>query len=95
MLDNDRPIHEIYAQLKAVEKALHQTIYVVLEDQLKKEFAAELAKRLAACPGDCDDAERLQFLRQEFSKLDLKDLISELAWLHVPPDSIQNRKSKT
>ncbi len=81
MLNDDRSVKEIYAQLKAVEKGLHQAIYVVLDDQLKKHFAEVLAERLALCPGDCDDAERLQFLRTEFSTLGLKELIDELAWL--------------
>ena len=81
MLEDDRPVKEIYAQLKAAEKSLHQAIYGVLDDQLKKHFAEVLAERLALCPGDCDDAERLQFLKSEFAALDLKDLIDELAWL--------------
>mgnify|MGYP001592840495 FL=1 len=81
MIDEDRSVKEIYAQLKAVERALHQAIYGVLDDQLKKHFAEVLAERLALCPGDCDDAERLQFLKSEFAKLDLKELIDELAWL--------------
>lgn len=81
MLTDDRPVKEVYAQLKAAEKALHQAIYGVLDDQLKKHFAEVLAERLALCPGDCDDAERLQFLKTEFAKFDLKELIDELAWL--------------
>jgi len=81
MLDEDRPIQDVYGQLKAAEQALHQAIYAVLNDQIKRQFAETLATRLAACPGDCDDAERLQFLRREFSKLDLKELIDELTWL--------------
>lgn len=81
MLTGDRPVKEIYTQLKAVERALHQAIYGVLNDQLKKHFAEVLAERLALCPGDCDDAERLQFLKSEFAKLDLRELIDELAWL--------------
>lgn len=89
MLDDDRPVKEVYAQLKAVEKALHQAIYVVLDDQLKKHFAEVLAERLALCPGDCDDAERLQFLRNEFAKLNLKELIDELAWLRNSLNSVR------
>ena len=81
MLDDGRPVQDIYGQLKAAEQALHQAIYAVLNDQLKRQFAETLAARLAACPGDCDDAERLQFLRREFAKLDLKELIDELTWL--------------
>ena len=89
MLDDDRSVKEVYAQLKAVEKGLHQAIYVVMDDQLKKHFAEVLAERLALCPGDCDDAERLQFLRNEFTKLNLKELIDELAWLRNSLNSVK------
>jgi DNA-binding FrmR family transcriptional regulator len=81
MLNDGRPVKEIYTQLKAAEKSLHQAIYGVLDDQLKKHFAEILAERLALCPGDCDDAERIQFLKSEFATFDLKELIDELAWL--------------
>ena len=81
MLNEDRPIKDVYTQLKAAEQALHQAIYGVLDEHLKRHFAEVLATRLARCPGDCDDAERLQFLRNEFSTLDLKELIDELSWL--------------
>ncbi len=94
MMDEDRSVKSVYGQLKAVEKGLHQTIYVVLNDKLKKHFAEVLAERLAVCPGDCDDAERLQFLRHEFAKLDLKELIDELAWLRNSLNSINTIKSQ-
>ena len=81
MLEDGRLVKDVYAQLKAAERALHQAIYGVLDDQLKKHFAEVLAERLALCPGDCDDAERLQFLKTEFAKFDMKELIDELAWL--------------
>lgn len=89
MLDEDKPVKEVYAQLKAAEKALHQAIYVVLDDQMKMHFAEVLAERLALCPGDCDDAERLQFLKSEFATLDLKELIDELAWLRNSVNSVK------
>ncbi len=33
MLDDDRPVKEVYFQLIAVEKALHEAIYGVFDDQ--------------------------------------------------------------
>ena len=95
MLSDERPMQEVHRQLKAVEQALHQAIYVVLDDHIKHRFAETLAKRLAACPGDCDDCERLQFLRHEFSKLDLKELIDELTWLDDSHGSVKNSKSNS
>lgn len=90
MLDDERPVKDVYAQLKAAEKGIHQAIYGVLDDQLKKHFAEVLAERLALCPGDCDDAERLQFLKIEFAKLDLNELIDELAWLRNSLSSVKH-----
>lgn len=90
MLDDERPVKDVYAQLKAVERGIHQAIYGVLDDQLKKHFAEVLAERLALCPGDCDDAERLQFLKIEFAKLDLNELIDELAWLRNSLSSVSH-----
>lgn len=94
MLDDDRPVKDVYGQLKAVEQALHRAIYVVLNDQLTMHFAEVLAERLALCPGNCDDAERLQFLKYEFSKLGLKELIDELAWLRNSLNSLTRTKTK-
>lgn len=87
MLEDDRSIQEIFAQLKAVEQGLHKTIYDVLEDQLKMHLAEVLSARLSACPGNCSDAERLQFTKREFAKLDLKGIIQSLAWLSPDNES--------
>jgi DNA-binding FrmR family transcriptional regulator len=78
MLESDRTIAEIFQQLKAVESALHQAIYVVLDEQLKKQLAEVLVKGLEACPGECEDCGRLNVLKREFSKLDLKEVIALL-----------------
>jgi len=95
MVDSDRPIKEVYVQLKAVERSLHSTIYEVLDKQVKSRFAAVLADRLSKCPGDCDNAARLQILKKGFSELDLKDLIIEYEWLqHSAEELGKNDKSK-
>jgi CsoR family transcriptional regulator, copper-sensing transcriptional repressor len=72
MIQNDRPLKEVYTQLQAVEKGIGKAIYVVFQEQLKKNLAEVLSKRLAECPGNCSDAERLEVTRQQFAKLDLK-----------------------
>ncbi len=81
MIESDRSIEEIFTQLRAVEQGVSRAIHVVFEDQLKMHLAEVLSARLVACPGNCSDAERLQFTRREFAKLDLKGIIQSLAWL--------------
>jgi len=82
MIDEDRSVQEIFNQLKAVEKGVHSTIYDVLEDQLKMHLAEVLSVRLAACPGNCSDAERLQYTKKQFSELDFKQIIQSIDWLN-------------
>ncbi|MBI3193589.1 MAG: metal-sensitive transcriptional regulator [Ignavibacteriae bacterium] len=93
MIDN-RDIKDVHTQLKAVEQGLHQVIYSVLDDQLKKHFAEVLAKRLDECPGDCEDYDHLKFLRKEFGQLNLKEIINEITWLQnsTNPKINKNRK---
>lgn len=81
MMNDGREVKEVFDQLKAIEQGLHKAIYDVLDDQLKKQFAGLLAERLALCPGDCDDAGRLQLLKREFPKLEPQDLVKEYGWL--------------
>ncbi len=94
MIENNRSIKDLFVQLKAVEQALHAATYGVFEDQLKTHLAEALSERLATCPGNCSDAERLQFTRREFAKLDLKGIIESLTWL-VPEEKVSKaRKTK-
>jgi DNA-binding FrmR family transcriptional regulator len=81
MIEKDRPVQDVFTQLKAVERSIHGAIYDVFEDQLKLQLAEVLSERLAACPGNCSDAERLQFTKRQFVQLDLKGVIESLSWL--------------
>lgn len=96
MIEEDRPIQEVSNQLKAVEQGVHATIYDVLEDQLKMHLAEVLSVRLAACPGNCGDAERLQWTKQQFATLDLKGVIESLSWLDGKEKStfLRSRRSR-
>lgn len=93
MIEKDRSVEQVFHQLKATEQSLHNTIYDVLEDQLKMHLAEVLSARLAACPGNCSDAERLQFTRQQFATLDLKGIIKSLSWL-VPDEKNSSGKKR-
>jgi DNA-binding FrmR family transcriptional regulator len=78
MLENDRTIVEIIQQLKAVESALHQALYVVLDEQLKKQLATALVNALEACPGECAYCDRLNLLKRKFANFSLQDVVDTL-----------------
>ena len=89
MVDEERPVQKVFNQLKAVEQGVHSTIYDVLEDQLKMHLAEVLSVRLAACPGNCSDAERLQYTKKQFSELDFKQIIQSIDWLNKREEKVK------
>jgi DNA-binding FrmR family transcriptional regulator len=81
MLDDERDANDIYIQFKAIEGALQKAIYVVLDESLRRELALKIVKVVDACPGNCQHADKIEFIRNEFPKLELKQigqLISEM-----------------
>lgn len=95
LIESDREIREVVRQLKATEKAIQAVLYDALDSQLRLQVAERLSKRLAVCPGDCSDAERLQWMRREFPQLDLKSIVSSLEWLNQDDSNSKPSGAKT
>jgi len=90
MIEKGREYKEVFIQLKAVEGALNKLIYTVFAETLKKQLAEALSQRLMECPGNCELAEYLQFLRKEFGKLNIEEIIQAIDKLSVK----QKRRQK-
>ncbi len=88
MVNEERPVQEVFNQLNAVEQGVHTTIHNVLEDQLKMHLAEVLSVRLAACPGNCSDAERLQYTKKQFAELDFKQIVQSIDWLNKREEKV-------
>ncbi|MBL1215184.1 MAG: metal-sensitive transcriptional regulator [Ignavibacteriae bacterium] len=76
MIDENRDIGDVYIQCKAVEGSLQKIIYVLLEDLLRKELAQKIVKVVNACPGNCEDAQKIEFVKNEFPKMEIKKVSS-------------------
>jgi DNA-binding FrmR family transcriptional regulator len=90
MIEKGREYKEVFIQLKAVEGALNKLIYTVFAETLKKQLAEALSQRLMECPGNCELAEYPQFLRKEFGKLNIEEIIQAIDKLSVK----QKRRQK-
>ena|SRR3990172_10163029 len=81
MIDDERDAEEIYTQFKAIDGNFQKTFHGLLEDILRKKLALKIVKVVNACPGNCQDAEKIEFIRKEFPKLEIKrvaSIISEM-----------------
>lgn len=74
MIEQDRSAEDIYIQFKAVEGIVDKALYDILDDLFRKNLATALVKAAKACPGDCDDCDRLEILKKQFGTMNLKEV---------------------
>jgi DNA-binding FrmR family transcriptional regulator len=95
MLDDGRDPNDIYIQFKAVEGALQKAIYVVLDDTLRKDLAQKIVKVVDACPGNCGDEDKIEYIRQEFPKLDLKKIARIISEIQAIDEKLEKINGET
>jgi DNA-binding FrmR family transcriptional regulator len=79
MLDADPTESEqILRQFKAVTNGLSSAEHLLLDEVFRKSLALQLVDVVGACPGDCQDAERIEQLRQQFPSLTENELTQKM-----------------
>jgi DNA-binding FrmR family transcriptional regulator len=74
MLGNDKDPDQILVQFKAADQALQNAHFLLLDEVLRKTLALRLVAVLNACPGDCQDAEKIEYLQKQFPTLQAEEL---------------------
>jgi len=90
MLDKGKSVNEIYTLFKALQGTLDKASYLLLEEILRKELALKIVKVVDACPGNCQDAEKIKFAKNEFPNLE----INKVAPIISEMDKIKERLDK-
>lgn len=78
MLDEEPDPEKILMQFKAADKGLQKAHYLLLDEVFRKSLALKLVQVINACPGNCQDAEKIEFLKQQFPTLAFDDLASKI-----------------
>lgn len=78
MLDEDKRPDQVLIQFKAVQKALDKTHFLLLDEVYRKALAIKIVETIDACPGNCGQEDRIEFIRQQFPDLALEDLSKKM-----------------
>lgn len=78
MLDEDTEPDKILIQFKAAQKGLDKAHYLLLNETYRKALAIKISETVEACPGNCGNEERIEFIRQQFPNLELDSLTSKM-----------------
>ncbi|AVR46518.1 metal-sensitive transcriptional regulator [Christiangramia fulva] len=78
MLDEDKDPEKILIQFKAAQKGLDKAHFLLLDEVYRKALAIKISETAEACPGDCGNEDRIEFIRKQFPDLELDTLTARM-----------------
>lgn len=78
MMDADTDPDKILVQFKAADQGLQKAHYLLLDEVFRKSLALKLVQVMNACPGNCQDAEKIEFIKEQFPILELDEITSKI-----------------
>ena len=78
MLDDGREPNQIINQFKAAVEGLNKAHFLLLDEVFRKSLALQLTDVMNACPGNCQDAEQIAFLKEKFPQLELTEITDKM-----------------
>lgn len=94
LLDKNGDPENILVQFKAVEKALDKAHYLLLDETYRKTLAIKISETVEACPGDCGNEERIEFIRKQFPDLKLDKLTEKMREIDALKAKIESTKGR-
>ena len=87
MLDEGKDPEQINIQFKSIDKGLQKTHFILLDEVYRKALAIGIVNALDACPGNCGNEAKIEYLKKEFPNLALNELTEKLKEIQT----IENR----
>lgn len=78
MFEQDKDPDQILNQFKAADQGLQKAHYLLMDEVFRKALALKLVKVMNACPGNCQDAEKIEYLKDQFPLLEFDELTSKI-----------------
>jgi len=78
MLDEETDPDKILVQVKAADQGLQKAHYLLIDEVFRKSLALKLVQVMNACPGNCQDAEKIEYMKQQFPMLEFDQLTTQI-----------------
>ena len=94
MLDKEEDHEKIITQFKAVDNAFDGAYNLLLDEVFRKTLASKIVEVADACPGNCGNEEKIEFIRTQFPKFKLDEIVSKLKDITRIGDKVKEHNSK-
>lgn len=78
MINEGKDPDKIIIQFKASEEGLSKAHFLLLDEVFRKGLALKLVEVMNACPGNCQEAEKIDFLKKKFPDIELNELTQKI-----------------
>ena len=78
MLDGETDPDKILIQIKAADQGLQKAHYLLMDEVFRKSLALKLVQVMNACPGNCQDAEKIEYMKEQFPMLEFDQLTTKM-----------------
>ncbi len=78
MLDAETDPDKILVQFKAADQGLQKAHYLLMDEVFRKSLALKLVQVMNACPGNCQDADKIEYMKEQFPTLEFDQLTSNM-----------------
>lgn len=94
MIDEEKEPDQILVQFKAADQALQNAHYLLLDEVFRKSLALKLVEVMNTCPGNCQDAEKIEHLQKQFPAFELNELTSRMKEINAIRERLEKFKEK-
>ncbi len=95
MLDEETDPDKILVQIKAADKGLQKAHYLLMDEVFRKSLALKLVQVMNACPGNCQDAEKIEYIKKQFPTLGLDELSSKIKEINAIEKRLEQYNKKS
>jgi len=78
MLQEGQDPEKIIIQFKASRKGLDKAHHLLLDEVYRKALALKIVETVEACPGNCGNEDKIEFLRRQFPLLEQEELTDKM-----------------
>jgi DNA-binding FrmR family transcriptional regulator len=83
MLEDEKDPDKLLVQIKAADQGLQKAYYLLMDEVFRKSLALKLVQVMNACPGNCQDAEKIEYMKQQFPMLEFDQLTTKMKEVHA------------
>jgi len=78
MLGDGKNPEQIVNQFKAAQKGLDKAHFLLLDEVYRKALAIKIVNTVDACPGNCGNEDKVEYIRKEFPSFKLDELTDRM-----------------